>query len=60
MRLGIVIADHRAMQRLTVRALAKVIGIGAATLNRIEHNKPCDAATLIKIQSWLYANEKSR
>lgn len=55
MQLGAVIADYRWVNRIGVRELAKQIGVSAATLNRVENGKPCDGATIIKIQAWLYA-----
>lgn len=52
-QLGAVITAYRDSHRYGVRGLAKIIGISAATLNRIEHGKNCDARSLNKIWSWL-------
>ena len=60
MRLGHVLADYRYAQRIGVRELAKEIGLSPATLNRIENESTCDAAALIKIMSWLFADGDSR
>lgn len=38
---------------VTTRALAKDIGISAATLNRIERGNAMDAATLVKLLNWM-------
>lgn len=40
-------------QETSTRALAKQIGISAATVNRIEHGRAMDAATLVKLLNWL-------
>ena len=53
MRLGRVIARYRYAERLGVRAVAKEIGVSAATLNRVERGEPCDGTTLTKILFWL-------
>ena len=53
MRLGVVLRKYRAMQEITVRDLAQEIGIGFATLSRIENGLDCDSATLMKIFNWL-------
>jgi transcriptional regulator with XRE-family HTH domain len=53
MNLGKVLADYRWANRLGVRELAKEMGITSATLNRIEQNENCNAASLIAIIDWL-------
>ncbi len=53
MRMGEAIAAWRYKHRYSVRAVAKVIGISSATLNRVERGEPCDGKTLAKIMVWL-------
>ena len=54
MRIGEVLRDWRLMNRLTVREVAKLLGIkSASTLCRLENGKACDAETLGKIIAWL-------
>ncbi len=56
MRIGEVLRDWRLMNRLTVREVAKLIGIkSASTLCRLENGKACDAETLGRIIAWLMA-----
>jgi transcriptional regulator with XRE-family HTH domain len=53
MKLGKVIRTYRLMQELTLRELGQEIGIGAATLMRIEKGHDPDGPTLVKVQAWL-------
>lgn len=55
MRLGRVIKVYRLHSELTMRELADEIGIGPATLMRIEHGQSPDGDTLVKVLSWLTA-----
>ena len=57
MNLGPVIAAYRAQHRYGVRALAKIIGVSAATLNRIERGENCDGRVLAKILTWLLSDK---
>jgi transcriptional regulator with XRE-family HTH domain len=59
MRLGKVLAYYRHANRMGVRELAKQMFVSAATLSRIENDKPCDGETLTKIMIWLFTNEAS-
>lgn len=52
MKLGKVIRTYRLMQELTLRELGKEIGIGAATLMRLEQGRDPDGPTLAKIWTW--------
>lgn len=52
-KLGIVIKKYRLMMELDLRTLSKEIGIGAATLLRIERGYGVDYATFKKILDWL-------
>lgn len=46
------------MEEKSVREVAKEIGTSSATLNRIEHDKPCESGTLAKVLLWLIGKEK--
>lgn len=51
--LGAVLCSYRETRRMGTRELAKLLGVSAATLNRIERGENCDAQTLAKILLWL-------
>lgn len=53
MRLSEVLKRWRRMSDLTVRDAAKQMGIGFATLSRIENGGLMDGATLGKVITWL-------
>lgn len=55
MKLGEVLRKYRIMNELTLREVGKEIGIGAATLMRLEQGRIPDGATLAKILNWLLA-----
>jgi transcriptional regulator with XRE-family HTH domain len=52
-RLGKVIRAYRHHQEISMRGLAKDLGIGAATLMRVEHDYAIDAKTFLLILKWL-------
>lgn len=54
-RLGEMLRVHRTLQNRSLREVAPEIGIGHATLSRIESGKPIDAETLLKLWAWLLA-----
>lgn len=56
MRLGKVIRAYRHHHEISMRALAKDIGIGAATLMRFEQDVAMDAKTFLLILKWLIDN----
>jgi DNA-binding XRE family transcriptional regulator len=58
--LGRVIADYRWANRVGVRELAKEVGVSHATMSRIENGENCDAATLVKVLVWLFAEGDHR
>lgn len=58
MKLGTVIKKYRVMSELTMRDVAKEVGIGAATLMRLEKGHSPDGATLAKILAWLLSEKK--
>jgi len=53
MRLGKVIRAYRHHHEISMRALAKDIGVSAATLMRFEHGIAMDANTFLLILKWL-------
>lgn len=57
MRLGSVLRKYRTMREITVRDLAKEMGISFPTLSRIEHGQPMDAKTFMKVLNWLMEEE---
>lgn len=57
MKLGTVIRKFRVTNEMTLRQVGKEIGIGPATLMRIEQGRDIDGATLAKVLGWLMSNE---
>jgi transcriptional regulator with XRE-family HTH domain len=57
MKLGKVIRKYRVTNELTLREVSKEIGIGAATLMRLERGHEPDGSTLAKIIAWLCVDE---
>jgi transcriptional regulator with XRE-family HTH domain len=53
MRLGMVLKSWRKQHKLGVREAADLIGISAATLNRIERTEECSGRILAKLLRWL-------
>lgn len=60
MKLGQVIRKYRVTSELTLREVGKEIGIGAATLMRLEQGRDPDGATLAKVLGWLMSGEKEK
>jgi len=57
MKLGKVIRKYRVTSELSLRDIGKEIGIGAATLMRLEQGRDPDGATLTKVLMWLLRAE---
>ena len=53
MKLGQVIRHYRVFNELALREVSKEIGIGAATLMRLEHGLEPEGRTLAKVLTWL-------
>lgn len=53
--IGEVLMAWRRESGLNIREGARVIGVSAATLSRIERGKGVDGATMIKLFNWLFA-----
>lgn len=53
MRLGRVIYRYRTMSDVSIRDLAKEVGISPATLHRIETGGAVDGSTLALLLIWL-------
>lgn len=58
MKLGTVIRKYRVTNELTLREVGKEIGIGAATLMRLEAGREPDGRTIAKVLAWLFKDEK--
>ena len=59
MRLGAVISDWRWANRIGVREAAKIMGVSAASLSRLECGNACDGTTLARIMLWLIELDKN-
>lgn len=53
MKLGRLLKCYRIHEEITIRDLAKEIGIGTATLYRLEQGKDVDGKATFKILIWL-------
>ena len=53
-RISEVIRGWRLHKELSLRAAARMMGIGTATLLRIEEGREPDLKTWLKIQNWLW------
>ena len=53
MRLGTVLRDWRAMNRLTIRQVSKQIGLPISTLSRIENGQSMDGRSVARILTWM-------
>ena len=52
-RLGEMLRIYRAAKNWTLREVGAAIGITAPTLMRIEQGRQMDAATMLKVWTWL-------
>lgn len=57
MKLGAVIRRYRVTNELSLREVGKEIGIGAATLMRLEQGRDPDGQTLARVLTWLFSAE---
>lgn len=57
-RLGAMLRLYRTVRQETLRDVAPSIGIGHATLMRIEAGEQFDVPTLYKLWTWLLAPER--
>ena len=57
--LGEALRLYRLTRRFTLRQLSEEIGIAASTLRRIEGGQSFDAATLMRIWTWLLLPDAS-
>ena len=60
MRLGNLLTKWRLFNDMPIRGLAQEIGIGSATLMRIEHGYDPDVKTFKKILLWLMEDQGKR
>ena len=58
MRLGHILRRYRAIDNLSLRDLAGSIGIGLATLSRLENGEQIDSRNLMRIFNWLVEEVK--
>lgn len=58
MRLGRLISIGRAADNMSAPELADALGIPTRTLTNIERGGRCDAATLVKLLTWLTEEPK--
>ena len=54
MKLGKLLNNYRQINNITVRELAREIGISIATISRLENNKDIYASTMKKIMVWMF------
>ena len=59
MKLGYVLNRYRVINELSLRTLGAEIGIGAATLMRLEQGHVPDGVTLAKVLAWLLAEGRN-
>ena len=52
------VAQYRRTQKLSMRALARRIGVSHGTIYRFEHEKPLDGRTYNLILRWLLSEDK--
>jgi transcriptional regulator with XRE-family HTH domain len=57
-RLGEMFRLYRTVRGLSLRDIAPKIGIGHATLMRIETGQAFDADTLLKLWAWMLTEDK--
>lgn len=60
MKLGTVIRKYRVTNELTLREVGKEIGIGPATLMRLEQGRDPDGPTLAKVLTWLFSENGNK
>lgn len=58
--LGEMMRLYRTVNQRDLRTLAAEIGIGHATLMRIEHGQAFDAETLLKLWQWFLTKQESK
>lgn len=59
-RFGEMLRLYRTVRQLSLRDVAPAIGIGHATLMRIETGEAFDADTLLKLWTWLLGADKQK
>lgn len=55
MRIGQILRRWRLAEDLTLREVAKQMGVNFTTLSRIEQGQPMDGRTLATILAWMFA-----
>lgn len=59
MRIGAVLRRWRLYREVSLRSLAKEIGLTPSTLSRLETGENIDAASMWKVWQWLMSQEKA-
>lgn len=59
-KFGMHVASHRRGLGLSLRYAAKILGISAATLSRVERAEKPDIDTFVKICQWAKWSKKGR
>jgi len=54
MRIGLLINNWRRIQGIAIRDAARMIGVSASTLSRIERGEDVDGASFRKIMIWIF------
>jgi DNA-binding XRE family transcriptional regulator len=47
---------YRMKYDITVRVMAEMIGVSPATISRLEHERPIDTKTMLKLIGWLFGS----
>jgi transcriptional regulator with XRE-family HTH domain len=58
MNIGKLLIGYREVNRKSIRALSKEIGLTIATISRIENGKPVDQNTMLLLINWLFGGQK--
>lgn len=56
--LSVMLLGYQALERKSMRALSREIGIPVATFYRMTQGKPTDGKTLAKVITWALAEKK--
>lgn len=58
--LGRMLRSYRLLTEQSMREVARRIGISSSTVCRLEQGYPPDAASLLKLLSWMLSKEPAR
>jgi len=57
MRIGALIKAWREANRYGTREASRIIGVSAATLNRVENGRATSGASMARIMIWAFGSE---